>query len=165
MASTAAVSPQPLPARISGRRNGALLMLSIPPATTISASPSRIDCAARAMAFIPEAQTMLTVTAAVLLGSPARMAAWRAGLWPIPAEMTLPSMTSSTREGCIPPSSTARAMTDAASRGAVKVESAPMSLPVGVRQALTITTFFIVASLSLRRQTCRPVTWDLRLET
>jgi hypothetical protein len=98
------------------------------------------------MAFIPEAQTLLMVKAAVLLGRPAKMAAWRAGLWPIPAEMTFPKMTSSTWEGLIPPRLTAPAMTGAASCGAVNAESAPMSLPLGVLQALTITTFFIADS-------------------
>lgn len=43
------------------RRNGALVMLSIPPATITSTAPLAMFCAASIMAFIPEAHSLLTV--------------------------------------------------------------------------------------------------------
>ncbi|MNE92435.1 hypothetical protein D3C80_1901590 [compost metagenome] len=60
-------------------------MLSIPPATTISASPHAIACAANITAFIPEAHTLFTVVAATSSDNPANNAAWRAGACPTPA--------------------------------------------------------------------------------
>src|ERR1051326_5465623 len=68
-------------------------MLSIPPATTISESPSRIACAASMMDFKPEPQTLLTVVAPTEGGSPANIAACRAGACPTPAVRTQPMMT------------------------------------------------------------------------
>ena len=46
-------------------------MLSMPPATTTSASPARISAAASMIAFSPEPQTRLIVVALVVTGSPA----------------------------------------------------------------------------------------------
>ena len=60
-------------------------MLSMPPATTISALPVWIACCARATAFSPEPQTLLMVMAPTLSGSPPPSAAWRAGFCPSPA--------------------------------------------------------------------------------
>ena len=71
-------------------------MLSIPPATTTWASPLRISRAARLTAFSDDAQTLLTVNAGTLVGSPAFSAAWRAGIWPMPAVITVPMITWST---------------------------------------------------------------------
>ena len=45
-------------------------MLSIPPATTISASPERIAWAPLMTALSPEPQTLLTVVQGVLSGKP-----------------------------------------------------------------------------------------------
>ena len=50
-------------------------MFSIPPATTISASPAMIMVAASLTHFKPEPQTTLIVTAGVSIGSPALSAA------------------------------------------------------------------------------------------
>ena len=52
--------PMRKPKRAFFRMYGAPLMLSMPPATTTSASPSRIDCAARATAFRPEPHALFT---------------------------------------------------------------------------------------------------------
>ncbi|MNE77229.1 hypothetical protein D3C80_1735280 [compost metagenome] len=60
-------------------------MFSIPPATMISASPLMIACAPIITAFIPEAQTLLTVVVITEFGNPAKSAAWRAGACPTPA--------------------------------------------------------------------------------
>src|SRR5919206_217268 len=65
-------------------------MLSIPPATTIFASPAPIIKAPRLTAFSEEAQTLLTLSAGTEVGSPALSAACRAGIWPIPAVITVP---------------------------------------------------------------------------
>ena len=57
--------------RACGSRYGTLLMLSIPPATTISASPARIDWAASITALSPEPHTLLIVTQPTASGTPA----------------------------------------------------------------------------------------------
>ena len=46
-------------------------MFSVPPATTMSASPASIICAAMLTQLRPEPQTTLTVTAGVVTGRPA----------------------------------------------------------------------------------------------
>ena len=46
-------------------------MFSIPPATTISASPVIIACAPNIIDFIPEAHTLFTVVQVTLLDNPA----------------------------------------------------------------------------------------------
>jgi hypothetical protein len=79
----------------------------MPPATTTSVSPVATPCAASMTAFRPDPQTLLIVSAATVGGSPAWIAAWRAGAWPSPAETTLPMMTSSTAAGSTPARRTA----------------------------------------------------------
>ena len=69
-------------------------MFSIPPAITISLSPSMMLCAAKAIDFIPDAQTLLTVVQITLSGNPANFAACLAGACPNPACNTLPMYTS-----------------------------------------------------------------------
>ena len=59
------------PSREPGSTCGARLMLSCPPAMTISLSPSRIDCAASITAFRPEPHTLLMVIAGTACGKPA----------------------------------------------------------------------------------------------
>ena len=54
-------------------------MDSIPPATTISASPARIAWVASMTALSPDPQTMLMVSAPTAGGSQAPSPAWRAG--------------------------------------------------------------------------------------
>src|SRR5262245_54524573 len=103
----------------------------MPPATTTSVSSAAMPRAASITAFRPEPQTLLIVRAATLEGSPARIAAWRAGAWPSPAETTLPMITSSTSSGATPARATASLTTIAPSSGAVNPLSVPRNLPVG----------------------------------
>src|SRR5205085_1891491 len=56
-------------------------------------------CAPSATAFNPEPHTLLTVIALTSGGRPPKIAAWRAGFCPKPAETTLPMMHSSTCAG------------------------------------------------------------------
>jgi hypothetical protein len=116
-----------------------LLIDSIPPATTISASPRRTACAASIAAFSPEPQTLLIVSAPAVSGRPAFSAAWRAGAWPMPAVTTLPRMHSSTWAGSTPARATASRTAIAPSSGADSDFSAPRNRPVGVRTALRMT--------------------------
>jgi hypothetical protein len=52
-------------------------------------------------AFKPEPETLLTVTAGTVAGTPPEIAAWRAGAWASPAETTFPMMASSTLAGSL----------------------------------------------------------------
>ena len=70
-------------------------MFSMPPATTQWLSPALMDWAAIMMASSPEPQTLLTVLAESVSGSPALSPAWRAGFCPRPAWSTQPMMHSS----------------------------------------------------------------------
>src|SRR5438067_12800839 len=96
-------------------------------------------CAPSATAFNPEPQTLLTVRALTSGGRPPKIAAWRAGFCPRPAETTLPMMHSSTIAGSRPARRTASRTTHAPSSDAVNDFSAPRNFPVGVRTADTIT--------------------------
>jgi hypothetical protein len=66
----------------------------MPPATTSSASPSASVLAPNTTACRPEPHTLLTVVLGTECGMPAKIAAWRAGAWPMPADSTLPMNTS-----------------------------------------------------------------------
>ena len=68
----------------------------MPPVTTTSTSPARIIESAISTARIDDAHTLLTVSAGTSIGSPAPIAAWRAGAWPAPACSTWPMITYST---------------------------------------------------------------------
>lgn len=81
---------------------GTALMFSMPPAITTWLSPALMDAAASAIAFIPDAHTLLIVMAGVSLGMPARIIACLPGFWPWPAMSTLPIITSSTVMGMFP---------------------------------------------------------------
>src|SRR5437763_16443996 len=96
-----------MPERALGRRYGALLMLSIPPATMISALPARIASWASMAAFIAEPHIFDIVVQLVERGSPALIDAWRAGAWPWPAMRQLPKISTSTSVEAIPARSTA----------------------------------------------------------
>src|SRR5256714_15482617 len=71
---------------------GAFDIDSIPPVTTISASPARIIESAISIARIDDAHTLLIVSAGVSLGGPPPIAAWRAGACPAPPCSTCPLM-------------------------------------------------------------------------
>ena len=139
MPSRRVASPAFCPDRRPGKRWGALLMLSIPPATITSASPSMICCAASATAMRPLPQTLLMVAAGTWSGRPACSIAWRAGAIPSPACRTLPMYTPSTESGSMRARSTAPRMAIPPSCGAVNEERAPRNRPIGVRTALTMT--------------------------
>ncbi len=87
------VSPYLNPSRDFGSRCGALVIDSMPPATTISTSPARISWSAIAIALSPERQTLLMVIDGTLIGIPPATAASRAGFCPAPAWMTWPMIT------------------------------------------------------------------------
>jgi hypothetical protein len=120
-------------------------MFSIPPATTTCASPFRIRSAARFTALSEEAQTLLTLNAGTLVGNPALIAACRAGIWPMPAVITVPMMTWSTSAPATWVRSSTSLIATAPSSGAGSVESPPPSLPNGVRAAATSTTSSTIA--------------------
>ena len=132
--------PRRSPQRAPGRRKGARLMLSVPPATISSASPQRMACAASITAFRPEPQTLLTVVAGTESGSPALIAACRAGFMPSPACRMQPRITSSTWSGRMPARRTASRTATVASSTALTSLSAPPKVPTGVRQPETMTT-------------------------
>jgi len=67
--------PRRRPQRASIRSPGPRLMLSMPPATTTSASPARIRASPRFTARMPDAHTLLIVSDVTVSGSPAAMLA------------------------------------------------------------------------------------------
>ncbi len=146
MASLASPWPSRIPSRIRGSRYGQLDIDSMPPATTTSESPAAIPWAASITAFSPEPQTLLIVRAATEGGRPARIAAWRAGAWPRPAETTFPRMTSSTCSGASPARATASRTTRAPRAGAAKPFRDPRNFPVGRRTAERMTDSRIARS-------------------
>ena len=87
------MSPYLKPSRDFGSRCGALVIDSMPPATTISNSPARISWSASAIASMPDRQTLLMVIAGTSIGMPPLTAAWRAVIWPAPAWSTWPMIT------------------------------------------------------------------------
>ena len=119
-------------------------MFSIPPATTTSASPNAIVCAANIIDFIPEAQTLLTVVQGTVFGIPAYIAACLAGACPKPAETTLPIKTSSTISGDKLIFSKAPFIATAPNFVAGIEDKLPIKLPIGVLATDTITTSFIL---------------------
>ena len=87
----------------------------MPPVTTTSTSPARIIESAISIARIDDAQTLLIVSAGVSFGSPAPIAAWRAGAWPAPACSTWPMITYCGSCGSTPMRSSAALITIAPS--------------------------------------------------
>ena len=84
-----------------------VLMESMPPATTTSASPSRSDWLAIIIAFMPEGHAMFREMAGTRSGRPAKREAERAGFTPLPAWRQSPRITSSTASGETPARETA----------------------------------------------------------
>ena len=79
---------------------GTMLMLSVPAAIMMSASPTRIRSAAICTADSPEAQKRLTVMPPTLWGKPANTAPMRAMFRPCgPSGMAQPQMMSSMAAG------------------------------------------------------------------
>src|SRR5690554_6287229 len=149
LASTSSLCPNLCPPRISRTRNGAWLMLSMPPATYTSPSPARIALAAIMTALRPDPHTLLIVVALTVAGSPAPSAACRAGAWPAPACTTCPMSTSSTLAVSIPARSTAARTATAPRPGALCEASPPSMRPIGVRAPLRMTASLPLASLAI----------------
>src|SRR5437867_371840 len=146
MWSTTWPCPRRSPHRAPGSRNGAPLMLSVPPATITSASPHLIAWAASMTAFSPEPQTLFTVCAGTDSGRPALTAACRAGFMPSPACRMQPRITSSTWSGRTPARRTASRTATVPSSTADTSLNAPPKLPMGVRQPERMTTSPVLIS-------------------
>ena len=108
-------------------------MDSIPPATTISASPAKIMFAASLTHLRPDPQTTFNVTAGTSIGSPALIDACLATFCP-----------RSTCSGLTPARLSASLITIAPSSAAGVVESDPPIVPIAVRHAPAKTTFFAI---------------------
>ncbi len=114
-------------------------MLSMPPATTMSADPATIRSCASIAAFIAEPHILLTVVQPAASGTPALSEACRAGAWPCPAGSTLPMITSPTSPGLIPARSIAALIATAPRSLAASDAKSPRNAPIGVRAAPTMT--------------------------
>ncbi len=104
----------------------------MPPATTAFASPALIACAASITALSPDPHTLLIVIAGTVPGTPAPMAACRAGACPTPPCTTLPTMTSSSASASTPARANASFNAIAPNSGADSVDNPPRNLPIGV---------------------------------
>src|ERR1700693_1393104 len=130
--------PMRMPERALGNRYGALLMLSMPPATMMSALPAMIASCASMAAFIAEPHILDSVVQLVDKGSPALIDACRAGACPWPAMRQLPKISSSTSADLIPARSTAALIATPPRSLAASVAKSPWNPPIGVRAAPTI---------------------------
>ena len=126
-------------------------MFSKPPAMTHSLSPARMAWSARATAFNPDPQTLLTVIALTEEGTPPKMEACRAGFCCRPAWQTLPMITSSTLAGSRSTRSRTALMHTAPSWGARTGASPPWNLPIGVLTAAQITDRLLIFCLLFSR--------------
>src|SRR5690606_19247532 len=140
MWSSISTLPYLMPVREPLSRCGALVIDSMPPATTTSAEPALIRSWPSIIAFMPEPQTLLMVVQPVAAGRPAPSAAWRAGAWPRPAGSTQPMITSSTLSAATPDCSRAPLMAVAPSVGVGTPVNWPSRAPMAVRLAPVITT-------------------------
>ena len=104
-------------------------MDSIPPAITMFDSPARIELPANIMAFMLEPHILLIVSAGISLGIPPLMAACLAGCCPIPADRTLPIMTSSIIAGSTLVCSRVALITMAPKSTAEVLNNAPLNFP------------------------------------
>src|SRR6059058_4385525 len=114
-------------------------MLSMPPATITSASPSWMAWAASTTAFSPEPQALFTVKLGTSFGTPPSNAATRPGFRPSPAGSTWPRITSSTCAGSRRARCIASRTATPPSLVAGVCARAPPRVPMAVRVALTIT--------------------------
>ena len=129
---------------------GIRLIDSVPPATMAVAEPLLMRSAAKAIAWRPEEQKRLIVTAALSTGMPARKLAMRATFMPCSASgIAQPRMTSSISAGSSPGArrSASPMATAASSSGRVVRSVPPGALPPGVRTADTTTASVMVRSL------------------
>ena len=128
--------PSSARATVKGERD----MDSIPPTITIFDSLARIELAASMMAFMLEPHILLIVRAGIEAGIPLFRADWRAGCCPIPADRTLPMMTSSIILVSIPVCSRVALLAMAPKSTAGVLNRAPLNLPCAVLTPPTITT-------------------------
>ena len=118
---------------------GALVIDSMPPATTTLAEPALIRSWASIMAFMPEPHTLLMVVQPAEVGRPAWSDAWRAGAWPRLAGRTQPMITSLTSAGAMPDCSRAALMAMEPSVGEGTPVNWPRKEPMAVRLAPAMT--------------------------
>ena len=131
-------------------------MLSMPPATTISALSALSMSCPNIIARMPEPHIFESVTAPADCGSPAPSAAWRAGAWPWPAIRQLPISTSLTASPVMPARSTAALIATLPSWCAATALKSPSRPPIGVRAAETMTMeSLMVAPCSAQRDAKR----------
>ena len=116
------------------------LIDSMPPASTMSDSPSAIARAPAATASMPDAHALFTVVAGTRSGSPARRPTCRAGFGPEPACRAWPTNTSSMASPVIAARSSAARAAIAPSSAGCTSRKAPPYRPIGVRAALTMKT-------------------------
>src|SRR5690242_15403822 len=139
--STIAASPMRAPQRTPCARYGARLMLSAPPPTAMSASPSMMVCAAETIACSPEPHKRFSVSAGVSCATPAFIAATRAryisfgSVW-----ITLPNTTCPTSTPATPARDNASRTTCAPSSVGATSFSPPPKSPIAVRTPETTTT-------------------------
>src|SRR5262245_28143692 len=149
-----------------------MVMLSTPPPMATSTPSFMMWWAAMAIDWSPDEQKRLTVVPATVTGSPARMAATRAMLWPwVPCGWPQPKMTSSTSVsstwGTLPRASL---MAWAArSSGRVRLKEPRCDLARGVRELATTTASLMgvprrgeLGRVYPRRAAVRPGTDDRR---
>src|SRR5688500_9961831 len=136
-----------MPVRAPLSRCGALVIDSMPPATTTVAEPALIRSWANITAFMPEPHTLLMVVQPAASGIPTARAAWRAGAWPRPAGSTQPMMTSSTWSGARPACASAPPIAAAPRVGVGTPVNWPSMEPMAVRLAPTMTTSLFGAAL------------------
>ena len=144
-------SPMRYPKRALSSTYGALDIDSMPPATTMSNSPSLISDDARAIAAMPDGQTLLIVSAGTSSGMPPLFAAWREVIWPWPACRTWPMTTYSTWSPATPARSSAPLMAWPPRSMADSEDSPPPNLPIGVRAYPTTTVSCMGCLLCQRR--------------
>ena len=128
---------------------------STPPPIAASTPSCMTMCAACTMACRPELQNRLTVTPAVVTGSPARSAATRATLWPCgavrlaAAEDDFFDLRSDRAAGALP--STSAMQWAARSSGRVMLNEPRCDLASGVRELATMTASLMMMMLPWKR--------------
>ena len=125
----------------------ALLILSCPPAITISDCPERIDCAPIAIALNPEPQTWLTVIALFSYGISESIIVCLAGFCPCPPVKTWPIINSSISDLLIFEESINEFTTVDPISTEDNPDRLPKNLPIADLFAFTITTLDIVPYL------------------
>ena len=118
-------------------------MFSMPPASTTSASPSAICCAASWTVFIPEPHAILTLYAATSIGTPERTLTWRPVLGPFPAWRACPRMVWSICSGAMSARRIASFAASVPSSTAGVSAKEPRNLPIGVRAPSMMTAVSI----------------------